>query len=234
MVFKPLKQYLQRPGEGIALSNNEGVFCLYQHTAPNGKKYIGITSLKPERRWRNEGRGYASNHYFQSAILKHGWGNMKHEVLVTGIDEDTAKRLEIELIAHHKTQDPRYGYNITAGGESATGYHHTDEFKARASALHTGNTYRLGSNATKETKAKMSAARKGLQNSLGFKHTDKTRAKMSASHNKAVIQYKEDKEIAHFISIMAASKVTHTDHGDISKCCNGKRAKAGGFEWRFA
>ena len=35
----------------------ENTYCVYIHTAPNGKMYIGQTSQKPEARWNN-GRGY--------------------------------------------------------------------------------------------------------------------------------------------------------------------------------
>lgn len=28
-------------------------YSVYKHTAPNGKIYIGITSMKPENRWNN-------------------------------------------------------------------------------------------------------------------------------------------------------------------------------------
>lgn len=34
-----------------------GLFCVYKHTAPNGKVYIGITSQKPIYRW-NSGEAY--------------------------------------------------------------------------------------------------------------------------------------------------------------------------------
>lgn len=32
-------------------------YCVYKHTSPSGKVYIGITNQKPTRRWR-EGEGY--------------------------------------------------------------------------------------------------------------------------------------------------------------------------------
>ena len=27
-------------------------YCVYKHTSPSGKSYIGITNQRPERRWR--------------------------------------------------------------------------------------------------------------------------------------------------------------------------------------
>ncbi len=35
-------------------------YCVYMHTAPNGKVYIGITSQKPSQRF-GRGRGYWHN-----------------------------------------------------------------------------------------------------------------------------------------------------------------------------
>lgn len=32
-------------------------WCVYIHTSPSGKKYIGITSQNPQKRWQN-GKGY--------------------------------------------------------------------------------------------------------------------------------------------------------------------------------
>ena len=41
----------------------EKKWCVYVHIAPNGKKYVGITSQKPEKRW-NHGEGYQRHPYF--------------------------------------------------------------------------------------------------------------------------------------------------------------------------
>lgn len=62
-------------------------YYVYKHTFPNGKVYIGITSQKPENRW-NSGKGYLrkiNGKYAQplmaNAVIKHGWDNIKHEIL---------------------------------------------------------------------------------------------------------------------------------------------------------
>lgn len=92
-------------------------YCVYCHTNKiNGKKYVGITSQKPEKRWRN-GEGYRGQ-VFYNAILKHGWEEFNHEILFTGLNEHQAEEKEIELIKKWKTNDSRYGYNVSSGGES--------------------------------------------------------------------------------------------------------------------
>lgn len=90
-------------------------YCVYIHTnRANGKKYVGITSQKPESRWR---RGYSFNEHFARAIEKYGWDGFDHEVVMSGLTREQACKWEIALIAQHRTQDENAGYNIQGGGE---------------------------------------------------------------------------------------------------------------------
>ena len=93
--------------------------------------YIGITRQEPEKRWQR-GYGYVKNIVFSRAIKKYGWDGIKHEILLDGLTEEEAKKAEVKLIAKHKSNDSRYGYNVTAGGDSATSRPHTEEEKERA------------------------------------------------------------------------------------------------------
>jgi hypothetical protein len=92
------------------------MYSVYKHTAPNGKVYIGITSLNPEERW-NKGRGYSRNYHFFNAILKYGWDNIEHSVLHSDLPQSVAQSMEAQLIAQYHSDDPTYGYNNTVGGE---------------------------------------------------------------------------------------------------------------------
>ena len=65
-------------------------YTLYKHTTPSNKVYIGITSMKVKKRWCG-GRGYRHNPHFYKAILKYGWGNIKHEILLTGLTKEKAE-----------------------------------------------------------------------------------------------------------------------------------------------
>ena len=93
-----------------ARANN---YCVYIHTTPSGKVYIGITNQKPTRRWRN-GDGYrpkdGETTPFFSAIKKYGWDNIAHEIVKDGLTKEEACLLEIELIKKYnngeRTSDP--------------------------------------------------------------------------------------------------------------------------------
>lgn len=105
-------------------------WCVYKHTCPNGKGYIGITGVGVDKRWGYEGRGYYGQ-VFYKAIKKYGWDNIKHEVLVDNISEKKAKELEKYYIEKYNTIRPN-GYNIANGGEGGyliAGY--TDEEKEK-------------------------------------------------------------------------------------------------------
>ena len=106
-------------------------FYVYVHTCPNGKKYVGATTqAKPEFRWQ-EGRGYGG--IFLQDILKYGWDNITHEVFEVDSREEMYRK-EIELISFYHSNDPRYGYNNSVGGEkSALGCRHSEESRKKQS-----------------------------------------------------------------------------------------------------
>lgn len=94
-------------------------YTVYIHKClENGRAYVGVTSLLPEKRWAN-GRGYKKNRYFWSAIQKHGWDGFEHIIYKTGLSAKAAYKLECKLIAELETHNPEYGYNLSTGGEQA-------------------------------------------------------------------------------------------------------------------
>lgn len=95
----------------------------------NNKKYIGITSQKPEDRWGPNGCHY-SNQYFARAIAKYGWDGFDHLILCTDLEEDEAKQMEVKLIEEYNTFNADLGYNMTLGGEGSRKYKTEEDFKA--------------------------------------------------------------------------------------------------------
>lgn len=108
-------------------------FYVYVHTCKaNGKRYVGCTTKrKPEYRWV-EGRGYRGQP-FEEAIRKHGWDNFEHEVFEVDSKEEMYRK-EIELISFYHSNDPRYGYNSSIGGEKGSlGSRHSEESRKKHS-----------------------------------------------------------------------------------------------------
>lgn len=109
------------------------VFSAYAHKAPNGKLYFGITSLNPAHRWYSDGSGYRNQPLFYRAIQKYGWNNFEHFIIATNLSKEQACRLERDLIFMFNSNNPKYGYNNTDGGEGINGYKHTEQAKKKIS-----------------------------------------------------------------------------------------------------
>lgn len=97
---------------------NYTVYCHENKT--NGKKYFGITSRVPHRRFGNNGNGYRPRSEkktkFWMAISKYGWDNFNHIILLENINKSTARELEKYFIKKYNTYSN--GYNGTLGGET--------------------------------------------------------------------------------------------------------------------
>ena len=152
-------------------------YRVYVHVCPNGKRYVGATTAsKPEYRWK-EGRGYWYNKHFYFDILKYGWDNIAHEVFEVDSKEEMYRK-EIELISFYHSNDPKFGYNLSAGGEcSHLGCRHSEETRKKMSQSMKGKHHKPFS---KETKRRMSEAHKGKsQPRIKIKLQDGTIIEMS-------------------------------------------------------
>lgn len=197
-------------------------FCVYRHTSPSGKCYIGITHQDPEYRWGKNGYSYTElksdgqlkHPKFANAILKYGWDNFSHEILYENLSKEEACFLEQKYIAMYK--EGGKSYNISDGGEGNWGYKFTYEQRKRMSESHKGKKQ------SEETIAKRVAK------NTGKKRSDEQKQKTS----KPVIQYTKDMEfIAEYFGTREAERQTGISH--IGCCCNGSRKTAGGFIWRW-
>lgn len=118
-------------------------FIVYEHLFPNGKRYFGITSKKPNQRWEN-GCGYSQNKQLviYNAIQKYGWENITHNIIAEGLSYKEATEMEVYLIQKYKTNCRRYGnnygYNMTDGGEGTLGHKVSDESAKKMSEAHQG------------------------------------------------------------------------------------------------
>ena len=137
-------------------------FCVYKHTSPNNKSYIGITSQSLNRRWKN-GNGYKNNKHFTRAIQKYGWDNFEHTILEDNLTLEEAYEKEQYYIDLFNTYNSDYGYNLTKGGDGVKGIVFSEETLLKMSENFIGeNNPFYGKHHTEETKEKLSNHFKGL------------------------------------------------------------------------
>lgn len=197
---------------------------VYVHTnIVNGKRYVGITSRDtPERRWQS-GRGYNENTHFKSAIDKYGWDCFKHEVIFENMTSAEAKAKERELIAEWKTQDTKFGYNMTSGGDGTPDYHPSPETRAKLSEC------RKRENLSEETRRRKSEA---MHNR---KLSDEHKKRIGIGNSKPILMLDMlGNVIRRFNSAREAENELNISHTGISNCCHGKLRTAGGYMWKFA
>ena len=95
---------------------NIDCFCVYKHTFPDGKVYIGQTN-NTQKRWR-DGHGYKGQKKIFDAIIKYGWDNITHEILIDGLSQKLADLAESLYIKKFDTVNNGYNANIGHGDTS--------------------------------------------------------------------------------------------------------------------
>ena len=231
-------------------------YCVYCHTSPDGKKYVGCTRTEPEKRFRG-GLGYEKNPRFWSDICKFGWDAFQHEILYDELDEDAAYKIESELIDELCLLNPERGYNLYDGKGGRS-----DDTIERVRASHIGNTNCEGRVLSQETKKKISESLKAYNAThdnpfFGRHHkpetieklrnreiSEETRRKLRENCSvrygtdntsaRPVMQFTKDGEfIERYPYASIASKKYGIDLSSLIKCCRGKAKSAGGFVWKY-
>jgi len=137
----------------------------------NSKKYVGLTSQLPEKRFNN-GKGYHGCTYFKNAINKYGWENFAHEVVCSGLTKEEAEEMERTLVSFFRTNEREYGYNLTSGGE--TNKELTEEARRHLSESHKGYVM------PQSQRDKISEANRGENSPMyGKSPSEETRRKIS-------------------------------------------------------
>jgi group I intron endonuclease len=174
------------------------IYCIYKHTSPSGKSYIGQTKNYKNR--CREHQKIPSCPAFHNAIKKHGWENFKSKILIEGLTLEEANYWEEFFILEHKTLSPN-GYNLNTGGgnprlseetiermrQKQLGTKMDEAIKQKISIAHQGKKR------SSESVAKMKASKTGVKMSdefkekcriaqTGRKHSEETKAKIRAAN----------------------------------------------------
>lgn len=226
-------------------------YCVYKLTAPNGKVYIGMTSQKPEKRWKR-GQSYRGNLELHKDILKYGWDNFSREILFNGLNENDAELKEIDLISAHKATDTDFGYNRSRGGrynqlwtetsrkrlsKSCKGRTISEETRKKISLATRGENHPLfGTHCSEEAKRKMSEKLKGRT------YSKETIERMKRGHigkqsgnAKSILQFTIDgRFIKKYSSATEAGRAVGATNSAISANATGKTKACRGYHWRYA
>lgn len=218
-------------------------YCVYMHINKiNNKKYIGMTSRKPNIRFGKNGKNYYNAKHFFNAINKYGWENFEHIILFKNLTKEEAEQKEIELISKYYTTDKYFGYNISKGG---TGGNNKDVFPIKKYDLY-GNYICTYDNATKAALdingnrscithcCKSEKSRYKYKNFMWCYGNEEIIKPYIRSTWKPIFQYTLDKKyIKEFKNIAEAAKEVNGDISAISRCANHKQKYAYGYLWEW-
>lgn len=227
----------------VEMPRDKKHYIVYRHVLFDGRIYVGITSQKnPKTRWQG-GSGYKDNPYFTNAIKKYGWDAFSHDILFTGLSQDEAKLKEIELIAEYKSNERKYGFNISSGGESRSGISLSEwqierMVEGKRNKGISKETRRKLSVATKEHWKKEGFIQHMRDINMGSKNPQYGRVRTDAEKlqrgaKRVVKKDMNGNVLETYISLRDASAKSHISRDVISKCCKGIFKQGGGFLWEF-
>lgn len=225
--YESLEKITEIPHRKIKDLSNR-TFCVYIHTSPSGKVYVGITCQEVNNRWK-EGKRYLEKYKngkfihpaFANAILKYKWENFKHDVRFENLTEKDAKLIEIDLIYYYKKLGK--SYNISDGGDGFLGKVLSEEHKEK---LRDAN---LGKKHKEESKILMSLHMKGREPWNKGKSWSEEHIKKVSKH---VLQY--DLE-GNFIREWDTAKeaMEQMKAPKVREVCSGARKQSGGYIWKW-
>lgn len=158
----------------------------------NGKKYVGITKHSIEERFaghKAESKTNKSRRLYQ-AMTKHGTDSFLCS-LIEECDSDSVFEREKFWISHHLSNDYKFGYNMTAGGEGCVDRELSEESieKLRVSVTRHRNSL------TEEQKKDLT--RKTNESKRGFKESEYSRALKSEAQKKRFSSMNEEQKKQH-------------------------------------
>ena len=179
----------------------------------NNKIYIGLTIQGSRTRYLHhlyEARS-GSSFPIHRAIRKYGEDNFEIEVIQVLDSPEELKELEKYYIKEYKTNNRKFGYNMTEGGDGTFGRLYSEETKEKI------RQKALGRKMSEGTKERMSLSHSKNKNEEWYKEIKRNAVKQSnLKRSKGVeILDIETQDTKSFISIAEASKELNVDRRNI-------------------
>lgn len=202
----------------------------------NGKVYIGKTTSSLRKRVINHltvSRDWtkAKRKYFQLALNKYGIENFEIDILDRCESNEKLNEREKYWIAYYKSNDKKYGYNLTPGGDGNS----DPEFcKKSIERLIKANT---GSHRSQETKNILSSIQKSKWKDPEYRKNNIERAKsLHELTSKAVVQLDYSYNfIKKYKSIRDVQRLLYSNiNGSLSRNLKNNKEKGfrkNGFLW---
>lgn len=221
----------------------------------NGKKYVGMTSREPEKRWVN-GFGYYEQRIYPD-IKKYGWDAFEKEIAQTGMEQKEAAELERKLIKEYDSANEKHGYNRTIGGETLGGSYWIEETNKLRSISKMGeknpNYGKPGTmkdrKMSEEARKKISAIRKDIMKdpvvrAKFLKAAEEARARAvwtpeKREHQKEAVRKRLSKKCLCvttgevFNSATEAAKKVGTTTSCVARVCRGERKNVLGLAFQY-
>lgn len=211
---------------------NSGIYCIENKI--NNKKYIG-QSIDIRKRWR-EHRTSLNNNKHHNKYLQRAWNKYGEEnfdfYIIQNLPQDTIHIIyniwEIYYIDEYKTQNPKYGYNMTIGGEGTVGHVVTDETRKKISETQKGRKL------TKEWIEHISQAHKDkIKN--GYKPKTEHFQKYNEEQKTSINCYDKDGNyICSYSSIQEAGRDLGLEATNICKVLKRKHSNIKGYVFYYS
>jgi group I intron endonuclease len=155
----------------------------------NNKIYIGRT-IKSLAQRKKEHENNTHNHHLHNAFKLYGILNFKWSILSKCKSLDELYDKEIYYIKAYKSNNPKFGYNITGGGEGGLlGYSHKKEYKNLMSKIQQGknnSNYKHGKYSGRHFCKKCNKELSHFNTAIFCKSCCKIGKKFTAKHRKNI------------------------------------------------
>lgn len=126
---------------------------IYKYTSrTTGKVYIGQTVNETKRRSAHKHMKTDWQSHFYNAIAKYGYEDFDYEVIyevisdIPGYVKQVLDMMEVYYIQKYNSTNPKFGYNIAAGGGGTVGVPCSEEHKRKISKIMKDKHIKLNEN----------------------------------------------------------------------------------------